>query len=283
MKRIVAVLGAAFVASLGGVGLLQAADLPEPPPVYVPEPEFGGWYLRGHIGISNQRVDEIYNVLFETTTVVVEKKDFRPAGILGVGAGYQFNKWFRADVTAEHRFNSKFRGFDRYSGPPGNFGTNDYDAKKSEWLFLANAYVDIATWKGFTPYVGAGIGFSRNTIKDFVDVNAVTGGGGTGGNYSKWNVAWALHAGVGYEINPNFTVDLAYRFVHLGNARTKDIINFDGTNFVYNPMEFRKLTSHDVMLSLRWNLSPRASIYDSAVYADAGYGSYDPYPAVVKH
>ena len=28
----------------------------------------------------------------------------------------------------------------------------------SAWLLLANAYADIGTWYGFTPYVGAGIG-----------------------------------------------------------------------------------------------------------------------------
>jgi opacity protein-like surface antigen len=30
---------------------------------------------------------------------------------------------------------------------------------------------------------------------------------------SKTNLAWALHAGVGYEVSPNFTVELHARFV----------------------------------------------------------------------
>ena len=44
-----------------------AADMAiMPPPAYAPPPvveDFGGWYLRGDIGFSNQRVDRLNNVL----------------------------------------------------------------------------------------------------------------------------------------------------------------------------------------------------------------------------
>ncbi|HEX7883759.1 MAG TPA: porin family protein, partial [Afipia sp.] len=53
-------LFAAGAASLISSAAL-AADLPPPPPMYVPPPveDFGGWYLRGDIGFSNQSVKDI--------------------------------------------------------------------------------------------------------------------------------------------------------------------------------------------------------------------------------
>ena len=56
-----------------------------------------------------------------------------------------------------------FDGLDIATGPlfgrpfPDPF-TDDYTAKKPEWLALVNVYVDLGTWHGITPFVGAGIG-----------------------------------------------------------------------------------------------------------------------------
>ena len=60
-----------------------------------------------------------------------------------------------------------------------------------------------------------------------------------GDNVAKWNFAWALHAGVAYKVTPNLTVELAYRYVDMGNGLTGDLRTFDGINNVNNPMTFR--------------------------------------------
>lgn len=227
-----------------------AADMPVPyfkPPI---AEEFGGWYLRGDIGWSNQQVKSLWNILYTTAPVNTVHKGFEVGGIFGLGVGYQFNNWFRVDVTGEFRCCSTFHGLDIYGVPPA--GTDEYTGIKSEWLFLANAYVDLGTWKGITPYVGAGVGFSRNTIANFLDVNTVTAGVATGATASKLNLAWALHAGLAYRVTPNFLVDLSYRFVHLGSAVTGDLIAYTGANPNVNPMHFRGITSHDVRLGVRW-------------------------------
>ena len=44
-----------------------------------------------------------------------------------------------------------------------------------------------------------------------------------GDNASKWNFAWALHAGLAYKVTPNFTVELAYRYLDLGDGMTGDL------------------------------------------------------------
>jgi opacity protein-like surface antigen len=234
-----------------------AADMP--PPVYRPAPvviETGGWYLRGDIGFSNQKA--------YTSAVTVLKKEVDAAPFGGLGAGYQFNNWFRVDVTGEYRGGAAFRGLDTYGA-----GSNDYWGTKSEWLFLGNAYIDLGTWWCFTPFVGAGIGYSRNTISNWRDINNQTGATAYADTNSQWEMAWALHAGIAYKVTPNFTAEFAYRYTSLGDFATQDMIGFNGTNATYNPLQLNNVTSHDFKLGLRWNLSPNEPIaqVSAPVYA----------------
>lgn len=255
-----AVLSAVLLA--GAAAPVLAADFYEPPPVEIAPPPpvaYGGWYIRGHVGMSNQQVDELDNVLFDTADTVefLDDGDFSSAPLFGVGVGYQVNHWLRGDLTAEYRGKAHFTALDRYEsiddGDPATFdGTNEYTANKSEWLFLANAYADLGEWHGISPYVGAGIGASRNTIHNFRDINAPNAGIGYGERNSEWNLAWALHAGLGIHATDSLTVDLGYSFVNLGDAQSGDLVTYTGGNSVDNPMEFKDITSHDFKLGVRY-------------------------------
>ena len=72
-------------------------------------------------------------------------------------------------------------------------------------------------------------------------------------DHSKWSFAWALYAGLAYQVTPTFTVDLSYRYVNLGSAQTGPAHAFDGFPIPTNPFVFDTLTSHDLMLGVRWN------------------------------
>jgi len=242
-----------------------AADMAiAPPPAYAPAvvEDFGGWYLRGDIGFSNQRVDRLNNVLDRNNTSSVQTLNFNSAGIFGLGVGYKVNNWFRADVTGEYRGNSQFFGTDRITYA-GGVGTDTYHATKNEWVVLANAYVDLGTWWCITPFIGAGVGGARVAINGFTDQGiALNGGVGPalaglayGDSVAKWNFAWAAHAGLAYKVTPSFTVELAYRYLDMGDGVTGDLRAFDGTNNINNPMTFKHITSHDLKLGVRWDLS----------------------------
>jgi len=255
------------LAAAGAASLLSsvafAADMPSiaAPPAYAPPQveDFGGWYLRGDIGFSNQRVRRLNNVLDANNTSSVQNLGFNTAGIFGLGVGYKVNNWFRVDVTGEYRGNSQFFGTDRISFP-GGVGTETYHATKSEWVVLANAYVDLGTWWYITPFIGAGVGGARVGIANFTDQGIANNGAGAlpglvfGDNLSKWNLAWAIHAGLAYKVSPNFTVELAYRYLDMGDGLTGDLRAFDGANNVVNPTTFKNITSHDLKLGVRWNL-----------------------------
>jgi opacity protein-like surface antigen len=240
-----------------------AADMPiAAPPMYAPPvvEDFGGWYLRGDIGFSNQRVDRLNNPDDARLTSSSQNLTFNTAGIFGLGAGYKFNNWFRADVTGEWRGNSQFFGKDSITYV-GGFGTDTYHGTKSEWVVLANAYADLGTWWCVTPFIGAGVGGARVSIANFTDQSHAIEGGPVlpglafGDNVSKWNFAWALHAGLAYKVTPNFTVELAYRYLDMGDGLTGDLRRFDGVNERFNPTTFKNITSHDLKLGVRWDLS----------------------------
>ena len=251
MKRFHASLiaGAAVVA-IGAQA--NAADMPmvyKAPPVVVKE--FSGWYLRGDIGMTNQKVKEMSSPAPSWPLVTVVQKEFDSSPLFGIGLGYQFNDWFRVDVTGEYRGKANFRGLDTWNN---GLGANDHYGTKSEWLFLANAYVDLGTWWCITPFIGAGIGYSQNTLSNWRDVNMFNNAIGYSDSHSQWEMAWALHAGLAYKVSKNFTAEIAYRYVNLGDFRTNDLIGHDGSNATYNPIHLNGVTSHDIKLALRWSL-----------------------------
>lgn len=271
-----------FLIAAGAACLLStaafAADMPiAAPPMYPPPPpaDFGGWYLRGDIGFSNQSVKDVKlsnPASYQGLSSFNQTTDFDAAGTYQIGVGYQFNNWFRADITGQYRGRSNFQGTDLITFPWGGgtaSGSDNYSASKSELLILANAYADLGTWWCVTPFIGAGVGAARVSISNFTDsglnnanytalgVPVVSGppvaSFATAPSGSKWNFAWALHAGLGYQVTPNLTLELAYSYVNLGDGVTGVVSTFDGSagGHVFN---FRNITSNDVTLGVRWNL-----------------------------
>jgi opacity protein-like surface antigen len=252
--RVLSIAGAALWLALPAA---HAADMPMSPPsvVYQPTEEFGGWYLRGDIGMSNQAVDHLYNVLYDTAVGLQQvSRGFEGAPFFVLGFGYRFNSWLRADVTGEYRSGSTFHGLDIYGIPPS--GTDEYTGIKSEWVVLANLYADLGTWWCVTPFVGVSAGFSYNKIANFIDVNTPTGGVAFGADAWKANFAWGATAGLAYNVTRNVTIELAYRYLNLGDAQSGDLIAYTGANTVNNPMIFKGITSQDLKLGVRFLLEP---------------------------
>ena len=256
-----------FLFAAGAATLLStaafAADMPMPPPYLPPAPaEFSGWYLRGDIGFSNQSVKRLESPDYSApgiTNVTTTGLGFDTAGIFGLGAGYHFNNWLRADVTGEYRGNANLHAYQVITGP-GAVYPDQYTGSKSEWLVLANAYVDLGTWWCVTPFVGAGVGASRNTISNFTDTNVAYGSVASAPDTSKWSFAWALHAGLAYRISPSLTLELAYRYVDLGDGVAGAETTFDGL-YHNSPTTFKNITSHDLKLGVRWDIEPPEPVY----------------------
>jgi opacity protein-like surface antigen len=219
----------------------------------------GGWYLRGDIGMTNQGADRLSYVPeaeairrgLGDNTVETVHMDFDSSPLVGIGVGYQFNPWLRADLTGEYRGKSTFHGLERTIDLTG---VNEYSATKSEWVGLANVYFDLGTWYGVTPFVGAGVGFTHTMIDNFKDVGIASSALAFARDHGETDLAWALHAGVAYSVTPNFKVELAYRYLNLGDAKTDILHRYDDSGCRCLAVKFKDLDSHDLKFGVRWML-----------------------------
>lgn len=192
-----------FVVSPAG-----AADMTPPPPILqappVPVVELGSnWYLRGDFSYR----------MFDVEAAAGPED----AAVLGIGVGYQFNNWLRGDVTLDYQFASRF-----------SVGDNPLVAGSKLWssALFTNAYADLGTWWGVTPYVGAGIGAAYNHLSEF----------------GRWNFAWAAMAGAAYHLSPNLSFDFGYRYADLGST------------YAANGTTLLDVTAHEFRVGFRYKL-----------------------------
>lgn len=243
--------------AIGAAGAAKAADMPPLPsapaleaPIPAPAPaQFSGWYLRGDVGYGINQISNYSSTAVATTSgagVTYDSVDSRI--IVDAGVGYQFNNWFRVDMTGEYRAPSRFQAFETYPG-----GNDTYSASIRTAVLLANGYVDLGNWYGFTPFVGAGVGAA---FHDFAGLQDIGGGGAVGGygtapDNSTTKLAWAAMGGVAYTISPNWKLELSYRYLDMGNVASNGIICHCGGPASPEVLNFH-MTSNDIRLGLRY-------------------------------
>ncbi len=213
-----------------------AADLIEPQPV-MPQPPiveaqpFGGWYLRGDVGYRWSQMKSADYTTYgpPAGTGRFDFTDLSGSWSGGVGVGYQVNRHFRTDLTGDYWAKSKFTG--GTSGVcDGDVPCSSHDSSSySALLLLANAYIDLGTYGGFTPYIGAGIGGAHlkwdtlhNTIGD-----TTTDHRGT----NDWRFAYALMVGASYCLTDRLMLDAGYRYAHVQGGQMFDFAPIAGPGF----------------------------------------------------
>lgn len=251
----------ASVLAVAATNLAEAADLLPPPPplepVIAPASDFGGWYLRGDVGVGIASINNLRSSFDSGFTVVGDEFNSKSIGdstTLGMGVGYQFNKWFRADITGEYRTGAGYHSIESAVFQCGGIGVvrchDNYTGQVSSAVALANGYVDLGTWYGLTPFVGAGVGFSENFFKGLTDQGEV-GGFGFAPDHTSTSFAWAAMAGVGYSITPNLKLELGYRYLDMGTI-TSAGIQCQNTPACGHEIQRFHLTSNDIRLGMRW-------------------------------
>lgn len=245
----------AMAADIYDGGLKGGYDVPPPPP------SDRGLYIKGYVGQANSNVGSIFTEDFLTNTFTVHHKDIKSSPLFGLGIGWKHSHWLRFDATGDYRGDALFLGQDQYPAiGGGTAGTNEYTADIQSWLGLANAYIDMGNWCGFTPYIGAGIGFSTLTVSGMKDINVFNRSVAYGQDNTNTNFAWALHAGVSFDVSPQVAIDLAYRYADLGTAQSGTVTTFDGA--ASNSGVFiRDITANDVMLGMRYKFQREAVAY----------------------
>jgi opacity protein-like surface antigen len=252
-----------------------AADLVEQPPVVEAEqpvaPAVGGWYIRGDLDYhwSTWHGDDYITYGVDCCgnpapgTNSFDFGDLDGAASIGGGVGYQINDYLRTDVTGDYWFDSDFHG-----GTSGDCGgvpcTSNDTSSMSAFLLLANAYVDIGTWNGFTPYVGAGIGGAHVKWDDLH--NTIDGDTTVHDGTDSWRFAWALMAGTSYCLTDQLKLDVGYRYSHIDGGRMFELAPTTGPGA--GPGFDDGFSTHEVRGGLRYQ------------FGDSGCAEPEPAPYV---
>jgi opacity protein-like surface antigen len=262
MGRSKALILATLVAT-GASSAAFGADLLPPPPQLEPIPQVdvgGGWYLRGDVGVGALQLSDWRSTLqpFDETgqSLANSGNVFVPAyatigdqTFAGVGVGYQFNRWFHADITGEYRTEATYRaGVAGANGYSGWTGFDNYNAGLSTALFMANGYVDLGTWRGITPFIGGGVGIASHKFAGLTD-----SGGGLAPDATQANFAWAVMAGLALNVTPNLKIELGYRYLDMGDINSNPIQCLNPQGCWQETHNFH-VASQDVRLGLRYAL-----------------------------
>ncbi len=196
---------------------------------------FSGWYLRGDLGYRLHHIGTSSSGDTAMVPNIVSAK-FDNTFIGGVGAGYKAG-WFRAEVTGDYGWRSNYNATAAGGGSVGG--------KVDSFTVMANGYVDLGTWAGITPYVGAGIGGANLVFSNYENSAPVAPMPSTAVPYSRWNLAWAAMAGLSYGISQNLLLDLGYRHVDMG----------DIGGGPYGRLTVKHLTGDEVRLGFRYMIN----------------------------
>ncbi len=174
-----------------------------------------GFYMAGRGGWAMYKIDESKRKTNNASDYVVDKDKFMASMGLGYRAGH-----FRAE--AEYIWRRK--------NTEKVISMNTASFKSHSYMFVV--YYDFFPNYWFTPFVNAGVGYTRNRIAYYENASK---------SFHKNrdnNFTWSLGAGVSAKLTNRWNLDFGYRYYDLG-----DVSMYYGSTAV---------TDHEVYMGLRY-------------------------------
>ncbi|TGT78592.1 porin family protein [bacterium M00.F.Ca.ET.159.01.1.1] len=231
------------------------------PPIYVDQaPDYqpvevgSGWYLRGDVSYLPQKSFKNGDFTFPSTINDESFSESQDAYFASIGFGYHFNDYLRADLNLGYLPGNKVNlSYDDEAvvTPPTLSTSGSASLKNYAVSGMLNGYVDLGTYVGITPYIGAGIGVVRSTRKlsaIYTDNNVPANSFTVEDNKSKYSLAYTLNAGLAYQVSKNVLIDLGYQYFSAPNAEY-----VTAASLTSYPVR-KGISNHQVKLGLRYDL-----------------------------
>ena len=219
--------------------------------------------IHGNYGVSG------YSGLPNIVPVVDEHKGDHAKYVMNAGLGAYLSPVLRADVVYSRYGEQKRRAISTsYTSVPApttpggsptptatsapTITTNvaKIHYKVQSQSVLLNLYYDIKQFDKVTPYLTAGIGFSRNVSKAAKITGTPTGYIAQKSNDS---LAFAGGGGLSFKLSSDWDLDVSYRYTDLGTVLTGKSITLGSTAYAY-PEEKGRITNHAIMAGLRFSM-----------------------------
>ncbi len=167
-----------------------------------------GTYFSGNIG-AGILSDVVLSISGIPEKLVIEQGT---DVALGLAVGHAFSNNIRAEIEFAYQKNNvdqvKFEGDDYYA-----------DGDTVSYACLLNGYYDFPNSSAFTPFIGAGIGYARVELNDFVMASDQLG------SYDDSVFAYQVGAGVGYAVSEKIVLDYKYRYFATADPKFFNIVD----------------------------------------------------------
>ena len=261
LSAVAAFAGSAAAADLGSYPRGSVKDgYVQPMPEIVRGPS-GPCYFRADVGydastdadITWAQTDPTSHV-FLSDKVKTLSSDTAWFGEAGVGCG-SGSRGLRGEVMLGYHGARDLEGepANAWYQPAGGPGVppeaDPLHASITSYTLMFNAYRDMGNVRGFTPYVGAGVGMAYNKMDEVYFtgnpalVNTIHGS-------NELSFAWSAMAGVGYQISDRAIIDVGYRYLDLGDASSDRV---DSAGFVNPRVNVDDIASHEIKVGLRYH------------------------------
>ncbi|MDR1827817.1 MAG: acyloxyacyl hydrolase [Methylobacteriaceae bacterium] len=211
-------------------------------------PMASSWYLRGDVGVTVATKPDIRINYYPDSPAAMLNESSDTTSTMGLGFGYQFEGGFRADVTVDYTFPVRYTakrpdsvditrepGITDPKRRSGDYYPN-FQTRRQTVAMLVNGYYEFSLGGGFRPYLGAGIGAAVTDVYSTYYLDPYFGnaaksdeygfpnqsvlGRGNQARHTSKTLAWALMVGAAYQINDRWSLDVGYRYLHIGNVRS---------------------------------------------------------------
>lgn len=284
--------GAADIAEGYGRGGIKDGPVGIPVPVPIPVPESFNWYVRIDAGVGfkaapsvsesglasafgrpRSAADDLVPGSLAVSLGPIES-DFDMSANFSLGVGYYFTPNLRGDITVNTHGRGETKQLGNYTYDTTNFdgtitrvinGTAEDRSILRSVTTMANVYYDILPRGRFTPYIGAGLGFSINEMeRKLTGTEVCVASIGLAQNCTAINqifyqdyktnekshsvtLAASATAGVAVQISNGTLLDLNYRATYIGGTQAE----LKGTSSV---LTFGDTVEHALRAGLRWNI-----------------------------
>ena len=169
-----------------------------------------GMYLGVRAGVAKHNYSDKGNSPINTDGL--DKNKLMLSGAIG----YRYN-YFRTEL--EYVWRDKNDRTITYKNTPGL--SNNVSIRT--FSYMLNGYIDFAPYHWLTPYVGAGVGFTKLKYSDVMNVNGEKQSLTTKGNYRPTRFTWSVGGGLSVKVTNRFNVDAGYRYYDMGSIHKMDV------------------------------------------------------------
>ncbi len=278
MKRLL-LITSLFLSSTAGISHAADMNYPVQPKSVFTNVEYGsGWYLRGDIGYTMSTESTLS--YYSDARYNYDSQSLGNSSSWSIGAGYTFNDMFRADLTFETSGGHDWKGTSVGTlcgglGTEGDCYSED-SAQVDRNTLMANAYVSLGNYGGFSPYLGGGIGLTHLEWSGYdsdayctvdagedctygahsgltADPETYTGPTTSYDGENTTAFTYALTTGFDYRLSENWLMDLGYKYTNIqgGKVVAKDA---NGPGSPQGSSKFSDLEIHELKLGLRYEI-----------------------------